>query len=279
MSRLLKVVSRRHRSTGWNPAQLPELRGWWRPNMLGYADGTPVTSLASMAGPANTLDSPDAARTPAYATVSAKGALVFDGVNDSMLMSDKTIIDGAPAVTFFALLKHDTIPVAGTPLIMGVTGLTPTSTRALICLHNTAGSSKVWRLTVKDTDVSATMNILSAVNADLLTHVVVATMVRAAGNLHSELWLDGIRIINNDQAFGQPTWPTAPGAGGFVGNRDPTSTAMIGKVVQAGMTRAGLSTLDRQKLEGYLAWFGGIQAQLPPDHPYFSVPPMLAPGL
>lgn len=34
-----------------------------------------------------------------------------------------------------------------------------------------------------------------------------------------------------------------------------------------------LSTTDRQKLEGYLAWKWGLEANLPADHPYKSTPP------
>ena len=34
-----------------------------------------------------------------------------------------------------------------------------------------------------------------------------------------------------------------------------------------------LSTEDRQKLEGYLAWKWGLEADLPADHPYKSAPP------
>ena len=34
-----------------------------------------------------------------------------------------------------------------------------------------------------------------------------------------------------------------------------------------------LSTADRQKVEGYLAWKWGIQTSLPSNHPYYSAPP------
>jgi hypothetical protein len=37
-----------------------------------------------------------------------------------------------------------------------------------------------------------------------------------------------------------------------------------------------LSTTDRQKIEGYLAWKWGLQASLPGGHPYFSAAPIFA---
>ena len=44
----------------------------------------------------------------------------------------------------------------------------------------------------------------------------------------------------------------------------------IGEVVYVGAT---LSTEDRQKLEGYLAWKWGLVASLPSNHPYKTYPP------
>jgi hypothetical protein len=34
-----------------------------------------------------------------------------------------------------------------------------------------------------------------------------------------------------------------------------------------------LNTNDQQSLEGYLAWKWGLNAYLPPDHPYKNTPP------
>jgi len=39
------------------------------------------------------------------------------------------------------------------------------------------------------------------------------------------------------------------------------------------ITSAAFSTADRQKLEGYLAWKWGLEANLPGDHPYKTTPP------
>ena len=36
-----------------------------------------------------------------------------------------------------------------------------------------------------------------------------------------------------------------------------------------------LSSLDRQKMEGYLAWKWGLEANLPADHPYKNTPPIV----
>jgi hypothetical protein len=65
------------------------------------------------------------------------------------------------------------------------------------------------------------------------------------------------RIGSTALAFGSPGT-----AGG--GN------ALVGEMIICG---TALSTDDRQKLEGYLAWKWGLAANLPADHPYKLNPP------
>lgn len=55
----------------------------------------------------------------------------------------------------------------------------------------------------------------------------------------------------------------------FVISGAPTAGDSSEIVVVAG----NLSSLDRQKMEGYLAWKWGIVANLPSDHPYKTFPP------
>lgn len=45
---------------------------------------------------------------------------------------------------------------------------------------------------------------------------------------------------------------------------------IVGETV---VTASALSTADRQKLEGYLAWKWGLISSLPGDHPYKNLPP------
>ena len=71
--------------------------------------------------------------------------------------------------------------------------------------------------------------------------------------------------------FEGPNTVTQTWAIGF--NRTASGRAWrgpIGEVIAVGAT---LSTADRQKAEGYLAWKWGLTANLPADHPYKSTPP------
>jgi hypothetical protein len=84
-------------------------------------------------------------------------------------------------------------------------------------------------------------------------------------------WRNGATAITT-------TPPVDPIARNFnVGNGMPlnflaigTFTGKIGEVVGS---HTALSTDDRQKLEGYLAWKWGLEANLPGDHPYKNAPP------
>jgi hypothetical protein len=48
-----------------------------------------------------------------------------------------------------------------------------------------------------------------------------------------------------------------------------------GDIAELIATTTVLSTTDRQKMEGYLAWKWGLQASLPNDHPYKAAAPIL----
>lgn len=60
-----------------------------------------------------------------------------------------------------------------------------------------------------------------------------------------------------------------------LGNRNTSggSFGLDGKMSELVFVSGTLPTLDRQKLEGYLAWKWGLQANLPVGHPYKNSPP------
>jgi hypothetical protein len=71
---------------------------------------------------------------------------------------------------------------------------------------------------------------------------------------------------------------------GFTSDTDALRTAIFGGVstlpsgsqlCEIVLTHSTMSPVDRQKLEGYLAWKWGLEADLPSDHPYKSAPPTI----
>jgi len=67
---------------------------------------------------------------------------------------------------------------------------------------------------------------------------------------------------------------TGGGARNFIGAElNGASRFLSGRVSEIIQTETVLSTTDRQKLEGYLAWKWGLQGNLPIGHPYKNFPP------
>ena len=58
-----------------------------------------------------------------------------------------------------------------------------------------------------------------------------------------------------------------------IGQRSDGFWQFFGTIAEAVLTNNLLSTDDRQKLEGYLAWKWGLEANLPASHPYKTTPP------
>lgn len=70
------------------------------------------------------------------------------------------------------------------------------------------------------------------------------------------------------------TWTSAAASGFQVGGRQQSATLWGNKYISEVVgCNTKLSTEDRQKLEGYLAWKWGLEADLPAGHPYKSTPP------
>ena len=76
--------------------------------------------------------------------------------------------------------------------------------------------------------------------------------------------------VNGSNA-GQAIWDTGtPAAPGFIriGYSGVGSEYWLGTIAEVVITSTTLSTTDRQKLEGYLAWKWGLTNNLPANHPY-----------
>jgi hypothetical protein len=71
------------------------------------------------------------------------------------------------------------------------------------------------------------------------------------------------------------TWNSSAATGFQVGGRQRTETAYGNKYISEVVgCNTKLSTDDRQRLEGYLAWKWGLVANLPSGHPYKIKPPV-----
>jgi hypothetical protein len=90
--------------------------------------------------------------------------------------------------------------------------------------------------------------------------------VRAGGQITMFTGASQTNVVSNTQSVGGATpWSLgANTAGGEFGTLDIAETIVV---------PSALSTVDRQRLEGYLAHKWGLTADLPTGHPYRSAPP------
>jgi hypothetical protein len=73
-------------------------------------------------------------------------------------------------------------------------------------------------------------------------------------------------LIRERQANGYPTVATTH----YLGNAYPSQSYVLGEFV---MFNAEFTSIERQQMEGYLAWKWGARQFLPTTHPYSSSPP------
>jgi len=136
------------------------------------------------------------------------------------------------------------------------------------------GMSRNQQIGYHNTDIADTRIAVSVTDR---TGKKIATIGRSGGTSG-----DGGAATATSTGFSQPTYDTnatqtffSAAATGFqVGGRQQSGTGWGNKYISEVVgCNTKLSTEDRQKLEGYLAWKWGLVANLPVDHPYKSTPP------
>ena len=65
----------------------------------------------------------------------------------------------------------------------------------------------------------------------------------------------------------------------YIGTRGDNRTSFQGVFYEILAYNTVLSTTDREKIEGYLAWKWGVKTQLPAAHPFYTVPVTSVAGL
>jgi hypothetical protein len=87
-------------------------------------------------------------------------------------------------------------------------------------------------------------------------------------------WTDGTQDLTNEtmgtQGAGNTSDTDSLRGELFAGVALLPTGSQLSEIV---LTHSTMTTADRQKLEGYLAWKWGLEANLPADHPYKTTPP------
>jgi hypothetical protein len=258
----LTTVRRPPGGAAWTPAYLGASLALW----LDAEDtdsitlnGSNVAQWSDKSGNDRHATQATAANQPTY-TASAyagKPALTFDGVNNNLEVNYNYSGDKATIYAVVSRLGGGSTEqwvfssyggVYGTPLVAPMWTTAPGNDWAT---YSTAFLSNGAELPTDGTPFA--LGLASDISGSVLDAFTNGT--RSAQHATGARYTEG-------------------GARNFIGAEvNGNSRFLSGRISEIIQTETVLSTTDRQKLEGYLAWKWGLEASLPAGHPFRNSPP------
>lgn len=263
-------------AAAWTPAQLSSLALWLDANDASTItlNGGNVSQWNDKSGRNNHVSNAEAATQPAYLTTgwNNKPTVSFTEIGQHFLFnygmtgfssnSDFTL---ASAFEFLQSYQHWDMIAGWRPWPAGALSGTP-------ILQGMSYSSQIGIHHTDQVDTRIKVDVTSRLGKKI---AIASRSGGAAGN--------GGAVTVTSTGFSQATyntdatqtWNSATTSGFQVGGRQQISTSFGNKYISEVVgCNTKLSTADRQKLEGYLAWKWGLIADLPADHPYKATPPI-----
>ena len=228
-----------------------------------FSSGTTVSDWASKSGGYTFTQSDNAKRPLRSGTVNGLPTVVFDG-GDGMSVANFNLTAAGQQASFFAVL---TAASGGDQIILEHTSNYGVSNGAFIVIRTSANNLGLARF--QDGNLYSTFDTTGTIttSAKVFTGTIDGTL--STNEISGFLDGDGAgtRVINSN------TNTDFVNATLFLGARNNASLFLNGQICEVGIIPSVVSTLDRQKLEGYLAHKWGLTANLPVDHPYKTVGP------
>lgn len=212
------------------------------------ADGAVTTWTDAASSLAPTQGTADARPVKAADSFNGRAGVTFDGTDDELTLSSVTTIPtGSTAGEIWALVSFNSSANVEQVISYGGTG--SATNRQL-----RKGASNL----INGSDGAATATGPSCVGP----HIVGLSFKGTALNG----WMDGTAFSGNPTTIATlNTGTTRLRIGANVGT---TAGQFLGGVIRRIIVTAELTTDQRQRVEGFLALEGGIQTNLPVDHPY-----------
>lgn len=241
----------------WTPSNLSGVHIWNNAESItGLSDGDSVSSWPDDSGNGNTADQATSGQQPTWedAELNSLPVVRFDGTNDNLSYGDVDDLDVGTGDFFLAFVIE--------PSAIG--------SNMTIFSKNSAAAGQLFRvqsagklqLYVAGTGSFALgTTVLSAGTA----YVTIAE--RTSGT--AQIWLNG--TSEDTDANSNSVSNANPCILG--GQSSGTTNTWQGDIAEVVAGGSSISTDDRQKLEGYLAWRYGLEGSLPVSHPYKSAAP------
>lgn len=249
--------------TLWTPAQLTT--ALW----LDAADtstitlnGSTVSQWSDKSGNGRNAVQATASNQPTYTSngLNGKPVLTFDGVNDFLVSPTNINRSVAPAFSAFFVFA-ETTNGGNTALF----GQDDGNWDRFLLLSFSSSPSIQWGVTSDST----TFPLNESRTPDTYNHILSLQLNNQVEN-GSYVCLDGTarKVFTENGLDG--TTSLAIGALATDG-----LYSINGYIAECVLTVNLTDLVTQQKMEGYLAWKWGLQANLPIDHPYYSAPPLV----
>jgi len=245
--------------TIWNPSMIQT--ALW----LDAADASTVTTVSGTvsqwndkSGNSRHVSQSGASSRPAYTASAINGLPALTFISDDFLeRSSPGLVTGASSRSMFAVYKPNT------------TG----NNANWVCGQAWNGTTtNSWFGLMHRNDVVKGDPYLATYAGDITDGATPATVAKIGGATYDGTTLVAYRN-GTEIASGARTLATNTGVSFLIGRDGQASSYMNGQAAEVVFIESALSTLNRQKIEGYLAHKWGLTANLPNDHPYKLVGP------
>ncbi|MFA5186976.1 MAG: hypothetical protein WC551_10890 [Patescibacteria group bacterium] len=256
----------------WTPAQLASPPSFWLDytSTVTDAGGGACSQWNDISGNAwhVTQSSAGARPTIIASGLNGKRTISFDGTADLMTRVNADIAalyQNQPQGWQFFVLKKNATDSPSTSARQDSVNITATGGSRFSLGMNGNGVSDKAQIVVRRLDADSAGILIGATTLTTAFNIHMATMDWSAGD--GTLYLNGTQDAQNLTLTSSGNTSNTAAAGNvyYLGQgTNFTNSQMF--IVMLGRTIP--STVERQKLEGWAAWAGGLQANLPVDHPY-----------
>ena len=243
----------------WTPSELGSaVKVWWDASIsstITHSSGA-VSSWASRVG-SITADQSTADYKPTYsATVlNSRPGITFDGSNDILTFSATTGLPSGGDASVIFLVGKSNVSDDGIAVYFGYGDVSGSGKYRIVYAY----SGSEIRGDYHGGGVNSTVSCYSSSRVSVF---------ESTGTPDSSLTIDGGTPITD----ASHTYNTVL-TGGAIGARFDSSYYAYFTIQECGIISGTITTSDRQKLEGYLAWKWGVNSNLPSGHPYYSAAP------
>lgn len=216
-------------------------------------NGSTVSQWRDKSGNARHVAQATAANQPTYTAngLNGKPVLTFDGINDFLQATSFTV-----SRIVSVMVVASTNNTAQNQYLLDESN-SATYGGGLSIRFATTGSVRFW-----GQDVIAITDIAGVIQG-------AASIIGGVeNNSVRNAFLNGVSSPNSI-----PGTSTRNALNPRIGHSNLLGGFLDGIISEIVLTDSALSTTDRQRLEGYLAWKWGLQSNLPANHPYKNSPP------